>query len=143
MDSDGEDDVLGVLVPLELSLLVGLLLAVRLTLGVSLAELLEDAVAVSDCTRKDVGRRWWDVDERAEVERRGDGDETVGGGGDRGEAAAGGSGDRWAGSGRRSEPGPRRLPDPASAQACRRPAAKSCGEQRKPRRRCMRAPEGS
>ena len=55
MEADGDDDVLGVLVPLELSLLVGLLLAVRLTLGVSLAELLEDAVAVSDCTRQDVG----------------------------------------------------------------------------------------
>ena len=51
MDSDGDDDVLGVLVPLELSLLVGLLLAVRLTLAVSLAEPLDDAVAVPDCTR--------------------------------------------------------------------------------------------
>ena len=39
------------LVPLALSLLVGLLLAVRLTLGVSLVELLKEAVAVSDCTQ--------------------------------------------------------------------------------------------
>ena len=39
------------LVPLALSLLVGLLLAVRLALGVSLAELLEDVVAVPVCTQ--------------------------------------------------------------------------------------------
>ncbi len=69
MEADGDDDVLGVLVPLELSLLVGLLLAVRLTLGVSLAELLEDAVAVSDYTpgrgmRTYEWRRRWRVEER-------------------------------------------------------------------------------